>query len=204
MSYYTRVLGTNLIEIHAEDLIDRISSTKARIETLENESLESWSHLEIFNRKNEKLFVLEKCLIGKSEQAKNELDELREEIRSCRPESAALWLNDYFDKVIVIYSFQLLQPVFEDKNYKIYSVIRDLVWEYAGGILQSDNEGYSNEQGYHILWQFPEGAKGRWNMAILNSVGEWVGFNMNLLNIKHKAAFCDGKVPEGIYIDKGL
>ena len=40
-----------------------------------------------------------------------------------------------------------------------------------GGILKADGEGFSNEDGYPILWRFPEDAASAWIMAVLDATG---------------------------------
>lgn len=71
-----------------------------------------------------------------------------------------------------------------------------------GGILQSDNEGFTNEHGYEdgysILWQFDDRVRGPWKMAVLSPDGHWTAFEMNLGNRAHREAFFSGKLPEGV------
>jgi hypothetical protein len=75
--------------------------------------------------------------------------------------------------------------------------MRDGIRETVGGIIQADSEGFSNEAGFQILWQFSRSAKGPWWMAVMKN-GEWVTFQMELGNRKHREAFCRGEVPQGI------
>ena len=73
----------------------------------------------------------------------------------------------------------------------------DAVWRHAGGILQADGQGFSNEQGYTILWQFGETAKGLWNVGVLVD-DRWVHFEMDLGNEQHREVFCRGQIPVGV------
>jgi hypothetical protein len=75
--------------------------------------------------------------------------------------------------------------------------IQGAIWTKSGGILQADAEGFTNEDGYHILWQFSDGAKGQWNMAVLDQ-GNWVAFKMNLGDPGQRKAFLEGRVPKGV------
>jgi hypothetical protein len=82
-------------------------------------------------------------------------------------------------------------------GYYILGAVKDSIFKQAGGILQADIEGFSNEAGYHILWQFEDSVKGPWWMGVLQD-GEWVHFKMGLGNQKHRAAFLRGEVPQGV------
>jgi hypothetical protein len=59
--------------------------------------------------------------------------------------------------VKVIYAFQLLNGTDVEDGWARLHSLYNAVWEHAGGILQSDGEGFSNEEGYTILWQFSDG-----------------------------------------------
>jgi hypothetical protein len=200
MSYYIRVLGKNnpnipLIEIEKnlkkEGLI-------ANIKVSETDKFQNWTSLEILNKKGEAIAILEKNVVENSELGSEEIEEFIEEIEDCEPKSAVDWLNDFLSKTKVIYAFQILKAAFEDDNFEIISNIKVLIWQKTDGIIQADNEGFTNQDGYHILWQFDDGVKGDWAMAVLNSKNEWIKFNMDLGNKKHRAAFFKGEIPEGV------
>ena len=55
----------------------------------------------------------------------------------------------------VIYAFQLLSGTEVNDGWDGVHFLRGRIWRELGGILQADLEGFSNEDGYHILWQFP-------------------------------------------------
>ncbi len=84
----------------------------------------------------------------------------------------------------------------EEENFRIVSSIKSIIWSKVGGILQSDNEGFSNEDGYHILWQFSDDVTGDWNMAVKNFFGKWINFKMDLSDKKQREEFWAGKVPK--------
>jgi hypothetical protein len=126
---------------------------------------------------------------------KEELEEFREFIADCKPASAVKWLDQYFDKIKVIYAFQLLNNALEDDNYSIISIVRNTIWNKTGGILQADDEGFTNEDGYHILWQFLDNVTGDWHCAVLNETSSWERFCIDLGNIDQRHEFWAGKVP---------
>jgi hypothetical protein len=104
-------------------------------------------------------------------------------------------LTGYFDRMKVIYAFQLLSGALEGNNYDIVSTLRTAIWEKTGGILQADDEGFSNEERYHILWQYAETVTGdlyaavqcKWRMGeIPHGLGDHF----------QRMAFQDGNVPQ--------
>jgi hypothetical protein len=58
------------------------------------------------------------------------------------------------------------------------SVRSGRLWNKSGGILQADTEGFSHEDGYHILWQFERDHDSAWAMAVLNEHGDWEAFEI--------------------------
>ena len=119
-----------------------------------------------------------------------------EEVADCKPESAARWLQQYLPSVKVIYAFQLLNGTDVEDGWTPLHSLYNTVWEHAGGILQSDGEGFSNDEGYTILWQFSDRVTGSWNMGVLKD-GRWLHFEMDLGNEQHRNAFLSGQVPDG-------
>jgi len=98
--------------------------------------------------------------------------------------------------VRAIYSFQHLSGTERASGDQALRCISEAVWARGDAIMQADGEGFSNEDGYHILWQFSERVTGPWWMAVLQS-DRWVPFQMELGNPEHRRAFLEGKVPPG-------
>jgi len=96
-----------------------------------------------------------------------------------------------------IYAFQHLNGADKKKGFEMLNAVRGAVWASAPSIFQADNEGFSNEAGYAILWQFSESATGPWWMGIIQGE-EWVHFQMNLGNKRHREAFRKGQIPKGV------
>ena len=71
------------------------------------------------------------------------------------------------------------------------------IWHKASGILQADGEGFSNEEGYTILWQFSEDVEGPWSFGVLSPKARWVHFEMELGSDENREAFFRGEVPIG-------
>ena len=115
----------------------------------------------------EPIAFLEKNLVLPGQLGADELQEFVSEVSHYKPSSAAAWLKEYLSLVKVIYSFQLLHGTEVDNGYEIMRRVYSSVWGHAGGILQADQEGFTNESGYTILWQFSERVSGAWNVGIL-------------------------------------
>ena len=69
--------------------------------------------------------------------------------------------------------------------------LRSKLWERGDAIIQADGEGFTNEEGYHIVWQFSDSVSGPWNMGVLQD-GVWRHFSMDLGDPDHRAAFLKG------------
>jgi hypothetical protein len=113
------------------------------------------------------------------------------------PADAAKWLLDYFSRVRCIYAFQVLGGTRHKNGWEILGAVKDHIWSFAPSITQADNEGFSNEAGYHILWQFSDTVQGPWWMGVLRE-GQWQHFRMDLGNRKHREAFLQGQIPDGV------
>src|SRR5512135_3082541 len=68
------------------------------------------------------------------------------------------------------------------------------LWERGDAIIQADGEGFTNEEGYHIVWQFADHVSGPWKMGVLQD-GVWQHFTMDLGDPDHRSAFLRGAVP---------
>ncbi|BAV09944.1 hypothetical protein SAMN05421788_1011376 [Filimonas lacunae] len=197
MSYYIRVLGTKDPDIHLDELLDALEADglRAKFAVADDEKPEKWTAIEILSDKEEVLTELERNPVKKGDFGLEELEEFKETILDFKPASAAKWLNTFFDKVKVIYAFQLLDAAFEENHYPVVTAIQAAIWQKIGGILQADGEGFSNEEGYHILWQFEDDVEGGWNCAVINSKGEWENFAMELGDTTQRQEFLEGRVP---------
>jgi len=193
MGYYIRVLGTNPDNIP----LDRLREV-ARPAVLDVEGDgEMWEQITMTHKSGAAIAAIEKNPVIEGELGADELKEFIEEVAHYKPESAAAWLRQFLPTVKVIYAFQLLSGTGVDDGWTLLHRLYNAVWKHAGGILQSDGEGFSNEEGFTILWQFPEAATGEWNLAILQD-GRWLHFEMDLGNQRHRDAFKRGEIPDGV------
>lgn len=200
MGYYIRVLGKTDRNIRIDEFINELAKYDlvAEFSLDENETADNWTLITVANSNGEDLMQIERNVVVKGELGAEELLEFREDIKNYKPTSAVKWLSKYFGKVKVIYAFQILGASMDNNNSLVIDSIKSTIWSKTGGILQADNEGFSNEEGYHILWQFPENVSGNWNMAVRDFFGNWTNFTMDLGNQKQREEFWKGNVPKDV------
>jgi hypothetical protein len=196
MGYYIRVLGKTSPSITVDQLRDHLEkeNLKGTIE-VDSGTETDWMTLIIKDTNNRDIILLEKNLVIDGELGKEEIEEFKDEIIDCKPASASKWLIKYFDTVKVIYAFQVLNSVDNDENWAIVGELKSFIWSVTKGILQADQEGFSNEEGYHILWQFSENVTGTWSMAVRNILGQWTKFEMDLGDNEQRREFWNNNVP---------
>jgi hypothetical protein len=198
MPYYIRVLGTQDPDIHIDELIDALKKDglTAKFELDPSEQPGKWTMFDILNQDGEALVQVERNPVIDGELGQDELNEFREIIQDYKPSSAVKWLTNYFDKVKVIYAFQMLNAAFADSNFEIVSNVKAKIWNETKGILQADNEGFSNDDGSHILWQFSDDVTGEWSCAVYSSAGNWDNFIMDLGDTAQRKEFQNGDIPK--------
>jgi hypothetical protein len=161
---------------------------------------QGWMQLVLRNSGGAEIALVERNPVFPGELGEEELAELIEEIKEEKPFSAARWLEQYLPRVKVIYAFQILGGAYVNDGWEAVHALQAFIWTKCGGILQADGEGFSNEDGYCILWQFSEEVTGSWNMAVLNEAEQWIRFEMNLGNRQQRVAFLEGRLPKGVTI----
>ena len=97
----------------------------------------------------------------------------------------------------VIYAFQLLGGTDHANGWDGVHAVQTYIWNQGGGILQADREGFTNEDGDQITWDFSDRVAGLWKMASLKG-DKWVAFRMELSDKKQREQFLDGEVPKGV------
>ncbi len=198
MAYYVRVLSTSadcvpLTQLRASLVTNGFDAM------LSGESDESgdWTEVVLSHANGREIAAIERNPVEQDSLGAEELSEFVEEVADCKPAEAAQWLLEYFKSVRCIYAFQVLSGTDHQNGWDILDAVKSCVWTFAPSILQADLEGFSNEEGFHILWQFAEGVDGPYSMAVLRD-GQWVTFQMQLSNYNHREAFFRGEVPAGV------
>ncbi|MBP9093047.1 hypothetical protein KBI23_18625 [bacterium] len=198
MGYYVRVLSTSPDCVPFQDLGDILESRNlvATIDCTVDEN-GNWTELVAFNSDDIEITFLERNLVEHDNLGAEELAEFAESVSECKPTSAATWLIQTFKNIKTIYSFQILSGTNDDNGWDVVDALRDCIIAQAPSINQADDEGFSNFQGAHILWQFADNVKDPCTLAVLKD-NKWHQFEINLENLEHRQAFLDGKVPVGV------
>ncbi len=203
MGYFVRILSDcdNKVSIDfIEKYLEKVNC-KAKL-IVENGTNKKWDSISITTLNDIEVSILERNIVKHGLHGHEELYEFIDEIDNCKPKSAVVWLKNYLPSVKVIYSFQILDSINEENGWEIVNSIKACLWNEIGGIFQADNEGFTNVDGYHILWQFSESVKGFWYMGIIDNKGNWIHFKMNLGNKNHRESFLLGKIPKGVELVK--
>lgn len=198
MGYYVRVLSTSdaCVSLSALQSTLAVDELRATLSADDGPS-DVWEQLILRHDDGREIAAIERNLIEQDSLGSDELAEFAEEVAECKPASAARWLLDYFSRVRCIYAFQVLSGADHKNGWEILDAIKDHIWSAAPSIFQADNEGFSNEQGYHILWQFSDSVDGdRWMSVLLD--GDWKPFQMDLGNRAQRESFFQGKIPDGV------
>ncbi|NTG47551.1 hypothetical protein G6M04_09200 [Agrobacterium rhizogenes] len=195
MPYYTRILTPSRKPIPSSKLGDAIRPLGARLDG-EVDSL-IWEELEAIDINGRLVVRVERNEVFDGSLAQGEVEDFKGEIAECKPTSASEWLCQYLSSVVTIYVFQIFVDVNDSDSGEIVGTLRDKIWGTVGGIIQADGEGFTNEDGYHILWQFSDRVTGDWWMATLYE-GNWKKFKIDLGNDLHRSAFQSGAVPAGV------
>ena len=197
MGYYIRLLSPSDALPSFEHLQASLRSFGPVSLVVEEGDPADWKQLLIAHADETPIASIERDVVRPGELGAEEIAEFIDEIADGKPASAAAWLEDYLATVQCIYAFPILSGADKDDGWSAVYAVRGAIQETAGGIVQADGEGSSNEEGFHILWQFSDGVKGAWWMAVLRD-GQWITFQMQLGNPRHRTAFLRGEVPAGL------
>lgn len=166
MGYYIRVLGKNLGNIPLEQLREVVQPA---VLSVSEGGSDAWEELTLSHKSGQDIAIIEKNPVVEGQLGADELQEFIDEVSHCKPEAAAAWLRHYLPSVRVIYAFQLLDGTDVDDGWTLLHLLHGTVWKHAGGILQADGEGFSDEDGYTVLWQFF--GHGGWQMEYGSAQG---------------------------------
>jgi hypothetical protein len=200
MAYYTRVLSKNEEFPTFEELSELIQANHPDFQlAVEEGTEEEWETLLLAGNDEVEVALIERNPVYDGSVGQDEIADFLEDLQDCKPESGVHWLEEYLDEVKTIYAIQHLQGADTEEGGNALHGLRSALWERGDAILQADNEGFTNEEGFHIVWQFSDSVSGPWNMGVLQD-GTWNHFKMDLGDPDHRAAFMDGEVPDDLSI----
>jgi hypothetical protein len=200
MPYYTRVLSKDEEYPSFEELAQlvRAGHPDYRL-TVESGVEEEWESLLLVSTDEVEVAVLERNPVFDGSAGQDEIADFIEDLRDCKPESGVEWLEEFLGEVKTIYAFQHLQGAEMEEGGNVLHALRSALWERGDAIIQADSEGFTNEEGFHVVWQFSDLVSGPWNMGVLQD-GTWQHFKMDLGDPDHRAAFLAGEVPEDLTV----
>jgi len=200
LPYYTRVLSKDEEFPSFEELAQSIQAEHPEYKlTIEEGSEEEWETLLLSGTDEVEVALLERNPVFDGSVGQDEIADFIEDTRDCKPESGVQWLAEYLAEVKMIYAFQHLQGAELVEGGNALQALRSALWERGDAIIQADSEGFTNEDGYHIVWQFSDSVSGPWNMGILQD-GTWLHFTMDLGDPDHREAFLSGEVPDDLSV----
>lgn len=200
MAYYSRVLSKDEEFPAFEELAELIRAGHPDYRlTVESGEDDEWESLLLASSDEVEVAVIERNPVFDGSTGQDEIADFLEDIQDCRPESGAEWLTEFLEEVKTVYAFQHLQGAETVDGGNALHALRSALWERGDAIIQADNEGFTNEEGFHILWQFSDSVSGPWNMGVVQD-GAWQHFKMDLGDPDHRAAFLAGEVPEDLTV----
>lgn len=156
----------------------------------------NWADLLIKSPSGDPICVLER---SRKDLMEDDIAWMSEALQEQLPRAGAEWARDYLKSSSTLYLCQYLHLAFTEDFDQIPPL---LLWAIAGhlqsGILHAEGEGFSNETGDQITWEFSDDVTGPWRMAVSEPLGGWTRFDMDLGNAAHREAFKAGTVPGGI------
>lgn len=198
MNQCTRVLSRNPEMPDFADLKEKLEANHPDFRLqIEAGSEEEWESLLLVSTDEVEVALLERQPVFDGSAGQDELADLEEDLYGAKPESAVEWLKEYFAEVVEVYRFEHYQGAETVDGLAALHALRALLIDRGEAILQADGEGFTNEEGYHVVWQFSENAAGPWNMAVLQE-GEWQNFAMDLGDPEHREAFWMGEAPADV------
>ncbi len=198
MSYYIDVLTPSTERLAIEDIRREALKYLPECEVFLNEGTEAeWEELIVWINEDDPVCTIGCTPFTKGESDDTDLGWMLWDIGECEPASAVAWLRNYLPRANTMYRFRFLTRAFDDTDNGLTSALIRWIHEKRGGIIRAENEGYTNEDGHHILWQFSDRVSGPWECAVLRADGTWDSFIMDLGSIAQRIAFKAGKVPDG-------
>lgn len=194
MGYFIRVLSQTDQNVALSEIRREITGGSVEPADVVDDD---WSSFTIRDATGRWIAEVTRDIVTAGSPAEEELAELRESLEEQEPKSGSDWARAYLTSVKTIYALQINTSVIDSDGWRYVQSAKDAIRTRAGGLIQADNEGFSNAEGEHITWDFPNSVSGAWWMAVRQD-DAWITFQMELGNPEHRAAFKAGRVPAGV------
>ncbi|MGB6975466.1 MAG: hypothetical protein WBD67_12365 [Terracidiphilus sp.] len=198
MSYYTRVLTKQDDFPALDELAQFLRADHPHCKlSIEEGAEEEWESLLLSTDDEVEIALIERNSVFDGSLGQDQIADLLEDLHDCKPETGVAWLRNFLAEVQTVYAFQHLIGADSEEGSAALHALRTFLWEGGNAIIQADHEGFTNEDGYHIVWQFADTVSGAWNMAVLQDE-TWHHFKMDLGDPDHRDAFLRGEVPPDV------
>lgn len=180
----------------AQWLVDAL--VDAEIESDEEEGSGTWSQIALYLDNGDPVAEIDRFERGEEEFDDYIADAVRallDDKEPVMPHSAVRWLCQYMHSVQVVFNFKPHQAFYDEKGWAIFNEVWTNLKKLEPGIVHVQGEGFTNEAGAQITWEFPNGTVGEWKMAVLDEHNNWIDFKMDLANLEQCQAFQAGKLP---------
>ncbi|WP_437524633.1 hypothetical protein WME79_36385 [Sorangium sp. So ce726] len=122
-------------------------------------------------------------------------------LEGVEPRSGAEWVAEHLRDVRAIYSFTphyTHDEARDDEAMEALRAVMTCIQRETTGLIYADGEGWSNQDGYQITWEFSESRahEGDWWVAVLGDDGEWQTFCIELSDPDDQRTFREGRAPE--------
>jgi len=195
MPYYTRLFSKSSETASVDQL--RASLPNKFYVNVTSGPEARWKELIVTAIDGREVCLVERNECGRDDLAADEIEEFAEAQDDAEPRPAAKWIKSYLADCRSVYACQFLRALSDGDLGEVPSLVMWSIRRLVGGIGQTDGEGFSNEEGYQVTWDFSDNVTGSWNMAVLVSPDQWQHFEMDLGDGAHRAAFRAGRVTDG-------
>lgn len=165
---------------------------------IETDDEENWSQLALYTEDGEAVLEVDRLNRGEptfSDHLGDIVRRLLDEKEPVKPHSSVKWLCNYLSKVETVYVLRPQAALYNEQGWEIFNEFWTNLKD-SRGIVHCDGEGFTNEEGAQITWEFPGGASGDWKMALYDGDrNTWVEFTIDLANQEQRLLFLDGTLP---------
>lgn len=155
-----------------------------------------WSQLLVLSKQSHEICVIDRIV---RRDKSRQIARLEHELDDCRPRSAARWANSYMHATEHLYGCRHLSFGHTKAFEAVPSSVMWALQTMAGnGIIHADGQGFSNEDGFQITWEWAGGVKGVRQMAVLGPGDHWLSFELDLMDDAQLSAFRAGERPRGV------
>lgn len=195
MAYYMRLFTKSRSQPSVGELHAAIEATTgvAPVLAIEPGVELNWNQLVVCTPSGRQVCVLERNSRGDG-LFEEELGECKDELLDCAPRRGVEWVLQFLDAACATYAVRFLEAGFEDGVQPSPSGVLASLKSILGGIIQADAEGFTNEEGYSVVWQFSDKATGKWNFAVLEDDGLWRTVSFDLSDDQQRQAFQHGTI----------